>query len=129
MRPDPKPKSPVALTRPVARRVARAVKRVEAAWVVPPDQRDGRPRPWQPGVLAAVVTTAIPTGTTDSPSTTGAADIHRWDGTTSAVDPDPTMQGVRICNRFTLSASIAVGKAIAVAWMDGDYFLIAADCP
>lgn len=81
-----------------------------------------------PGVLRAVVTTAIPTGTLASPSTTGRATIYQWDPDAGTSSTNPAMTGQRVCNDHTLSASIAVGKAIKVAWIDSDFWLVAADC-
>lgn len=79
-------------------------------------------------ILRAVVTTAIPTGTISSPSTSGRATLYRWDSAAGTSSEDTARTGVRVCNDHTLSASIASGKAIKVSWIDGDYWLIAADC-
>lgn len=127
MRPDPAPKAPLALSKDVARRVARAVKRIEAAHVRPPDQRAGDVRPWQPGVLRAVVTTAIPTGTAAAPSTAGRCTIYTWDPASGASSAGRT--GVRVCNDMALPSSVAVGKVAKVAWIDGDLWLVSAECP
>ncbi len=108
-----------------ARKVQSAVRRVQNTPHFPAD-RQGQSVPWQPGVLRAVVTTAIPTGL----SYTGAATVYRWNPATntSTAETDPTWQNIRICNDHTLSASIATGKVIKIAWIDGDYWLVAADC-
>jgi hypothetical protein len=82
-------------------------------------------------VLFGIVTTAIPTGTLDAPSNSGRIAVHRWQWRTSSsvADADPRYGSLPVWNRFTLSASIAVNKCVAVAWEGGAYFLIAADCP
>jgi hypothetical protein len=130
MKPDFSPKKPVVFSKPLARRVGRATRRVEHSLYVT-DQRVERNVPWNPGVLRAVVTTAIPTGTSSVPSTAGKCTLQRWDpvAATSSAETHADFTAVRCCNDHTLSASIAVGKCIKVAWIDGDLWLISADCP
>jgi hypothetical protein len=73
------------------------------------------------GTLAlGVVSTAIPTGTVTSPSTAGRVQIYV--GGSSSGSP------VQIDNIHTLSASIAVGKAVTIAVIDGSWRVISADC-
>lgn len=126
---DPR-KRHVVLTPPSARRIAHAARRVEGSYQRPPDQRAPRPAAgaWNPGVLRAKVTTAIPTGTISSPSITGRGDLYLWDPVGATSSADPARTDVRICNDHTLSASIAVNKVVKVAWIDGDFWVVAADC-
>jgi hypothetical protein len=115
---------PVAITAAQGRRIASAVRAVEA----------GTPRPsggrvvasnWNPGVVRAKVTTAIPTGTLTTPSTTGRAQIYHKDASGAwAASGSPVV----VVNDHTLAASIAVNKVVKLAWIDGDWYLIAADC-
>lgn len=79
-------------------------------------------------IVRAVVTTAIPTGTIGSPSTAGRAQVYQWDSDAGTSSTDSEADPVRVCNDHTLSASIGTGKCIKIAFIDGDYWLIAADC-
>lgn len=81
-------------------------------------------------IVRAVVTTAIPSGSIGSPSTSGKATIYLWDSqtATSSISTDSSQIDVRICNDHSLSASVSTGKTIKAAFIDGDYWLIAADC-
>lgn len=72
-------------------------------------------------MAVGVVSTAIPTGTPAGPSTSGAVQIY-IDGAASG---DP----VAVRNVHTLTASIAVGKAVQIARINGDWHVISADCP
>jgi hypothetical protein len=123
---DSKPRGPVYLSKPLARRVGRAVKRVEASYGRPPDQRDSRYLvPFLP-IQPASVTTAIPTGTLGAPSTAGRVTIYRDDDAGGLVAAETGAQ----CNNYhTLSASIASGKTVSVYWRAGVWWLVAADCP
>ena len=87
MKADSTPKGPTAFSKPASRRIAHAVRQVEADWGRPPDQRRGRAMPWNPGVLRALVTVAIPTGISAAPSTSGQVAIQRW---TRSARPRPT---------------------------------------
>jgi hypothetical protein len=113
-----------------ARRISKAALRVERSRIGDAPEKPSRGAGGVVPCLRAQVTVAIPTGTIDAPSTSGAADIYRWDpeGDGSTPDDSPDWQGVQVCNDHTLSASIAVGKAIKVCWIDGDWWLISADC-
>jgi hypothetical protein len=79
---------------------------------------------WNPGVFRAVVSTAIPTGSFAGPSTGAAKIWHRDHNGGWAEDADPT----DIMNDHVLSSSIAVGTTIKVCWIDGAFWLLAADC-
>jgi hypothetical protein len=121
---DSNPKGPVYLSKPLARRVGRAVKKVEAAYGRPPDQRQRQYLvPFLP-IQPALVTTAIPTGTLAAPSTSGRVTIYR-DGGGGLVAAET---GATCKNVHTLSASIAVGKVVQVAWRAGVWWVISADC-
>jgi hypothetical protein len=123
---DSRPKAPVVLSKPIARRVRRAVKRVEAMYGHPPDQRSSSAvTPFLP-IQPASVTTAIPTGTLASPSTSGRVTIYRDANRGAAL---VAAEADAVCkNVHTLSASIAVGKTVQVYWRAGTWWLIAADC-
>lgn len=118
-------RKPLAVTPAEARRLAAAVRGWEGAQ--PPRYPAGSgPVNWNPGVVRAVVTTAIPTGTFSSPSTAGRAQIYYKDPTGAwAASGAPVV----VNNQHTLSSSIAVGKPVHMAWCDGDWFVITADCP
>jgi hypothetical protein len=122
---DSKPKGPVAFSKPLAHRVGRAVKRVEATYGRPPDQRSSSYLvPFLP-IQPASVTTAIPTGTLSAPSTSGRVTIYRDDDHGGLVAAE-TDQECR--NYHTLSASIAVGKVVSCYWRANTFWLVAADC-
>jgi hypothetical protein len=122
---DSNPKGGVTVSKPLARRIGRAVKKVEAQYWRPPDQRSSSYRvPFLP-LQRAVVTTAIPTGTPTSESTSGRVTIYRRNdaGTLAAAET-----GQMCRNAHTLSASIAVGKTVTVWWDANAWSLVAADC-
>jgi hypothetical protein len=122
---DAKPKAGVTLSKPTARRVGRAVKRVEAMYGRPPDQRTSSPAtPFLP-IQPAQVTTAIPTGTLTAPSTLGRVTIYRDSGPGVLTAAET---GAKCYNVHTLTASIAAGKTVQVAWRAGTWWLISADC-
>lgn len=114
----------VYITPRQGQRIANAVRRVEGDYT--PDQRRGRADNRNPGVVRAKVTTAIPTGTFDAPSDAGEAQIYHKNPTTREWEAwrDP----VKVMNDHTLSASIAINKVVKLAWIDGDWWLVAADC-
>ncbi len=122
---DSKPKSPVTFTKPVAKRIARAVKRTEKSpyWHAN-DASSGGFGPWVT-IQPAEVTTAIPTGTLASPSTTGRVTIHR-DDDVGGLEAAETDQEVH--NYHTLMASVPVGTTISVYWRAGFWWLIQPDC-
>lgn len=122
---DPNPKGPVNFSKPLALRVGRAVKRVEATYGHAPDQRTGRSQTPFLTIQPAKVTTPIPTGTLGSPSTSGRVTIYRDDDAGGLVAAET---GATCCNYHTLSAAIAAGKTVSVYWRAGTWWLIAADC-
>jgi hypothetical protein len=122
---DSNPKGPVYLSKPLAKRIGRAVKRVESSYGIAPDQRSSSYLvPFLP-IQPALVTTAIPTGSLASPSTAGRVTIYRDDdlGGLAAAET-----GAVCKNYHTLSASIASGKTVSVYWRAGVWWLCAADC-
>jgi len=123
---DSRPKAGVSLSKPVARRIGRAVKRVEAMYGRPPDQRtSSAATPFLP-IQPAKVTTAIPSGTLTAPSTAGRVTIYRDSGGGSGLSAAETNAPCH--NVHTLTASIAVGKTVQVFWRAGVWHLISADC-
>lgn len=117
-------KRPAVFDRRTAIRIKQAVQRIEASYAV--DPRSTRTnQTWNPGVVRAVVTTAIPTGTFASPSISGRAQIyHKNASGTWAASGDP----VTVNNQYVLAASVAVSKSCHLSWCDGDWWLIAMDC-
>jgi hypothetical protein len=116
-------KRPIAINAAQGKRIASAVKTIEKAFA--PKKRGGPPVNWNPGVVRAKVTTAIPTGTFTTPSTAGRAQIYHKDPSGAWVaSGDP----VTVNNDHTISASVAVNKVVKLAWCDGDWFLVSADC-
>jgi hypothetical protein len=115
----------VSITPAQGKRISNAVKRAESAYT--PDQRRGRSDNWNPGILRARCTTAIPTGTFDSPSNTGEVQIYALNRLTDAWEEsgDP----VTVWNQLTLDADVAVDTAVFVSWISGAFWLIQADCP
>lgn len=76
-------------------------------------------------IARAKATEAIPGGTFATPSDSGEAQIYRKDsGGAWAASGDP----VTIWNDHRVT-SIPVGTTIKIALIDGDWYLIAADCP
>jgi len=118
------PKRPVAFSEPSARRIQSAVRRVE---LTPRQygQRPSRADTWTHGVVRAVVTTAIPSGSFASPSTAGRAQIHHKNAAGAwAASGDP----VPVHNDNALSASLPIGRTIKLGWIGGDWWLISASC-
>ena len=122
---DSKPRGPVTVSKPLARRIGHAVKKVEATYGRPPDQRSSSYLvPFLP-IQPASVTTAIPTGTLAAPSASGRETIYRDDDAGGMVAAET---GAVCKNVHTLSASIAVGKVVQVAWRANVWWLISCDC-
>jgi hypothetical protein len=85
-----------------------------------------RPETWTPGILRARVSTAIPGGTWDAPSSAGrvvllAKGAAGWEES----DRGP----IQVYNDHDFASPVAVGKAVKVAWIAGELWLIQADCP
>jgi hypothetical protein len=123
---DSNPKGGVVPSKPLARRIGRAVKKVEAQYGRPPDQRSSSYLvPFLP-IQPATVTTAIPTGSLGSPSTSGRVTIYRDSNSGTGLVAAET--GAEVHNVHTLSASIAAGKTVQVYWRANVWWLVSADC-
>lgn len=109
-----------------ARRMARATVRVERARVGDAPRSPNRGAgASQLGVLRAVVTTAIPTGTFASPSTSGAVQIYHKNALgVWAADGDP----LPVNNDMKLSASVPVGTTVRVAYISGEVWTVGGEC-
>lgn len=77
------------------------------------------------GMARAKCTTAIPTGTFDSPSSTGEAQIYRKD---SAGDWVASGDPVQVWCQHTMDTSVPVDGTIHIAKIGGDWWLITRDC-
>lgn len=122
---DPSSKKPVAFSRPVARRVVAAVRRVErSGHFQAPGPSSGGYGPWTTPMPASV-TTAIPTGTLAAPSDTGRVTIYRDDdaGGLAAAETDQECH-----NYHTLSASVPIGTTVTVYWRANCFWLVQPDC-
>lgn len=112
------------LTADSVKRVRRVCERVEGT---PPGRTFGDAsggRFWNPGIQRAKVTTAISAGTFGSPSNDGRAQIYHLDSTGAwLVSGDP----VEVFNQFK-GTPISVGVAILLAWIAGQWWVVAADC-
>jgi hypothetical protein len=117
----------VAFGPAAAKRIAASVLRTESTAYDATSDRRPRGAGWNPGVLRAIVTTAIPTGTMGTPSSTGRVTIRNWNPQTATDSAGLT--SVKVLNDMTISASIAVNKMVKVAWIDGDFWLVSAECP
>lgn len=115
----------VDFNRKDARRIARTVRRSEG---LPPS--GGPPAPggswgWNPGVLRARVTVEIPPGTMPAPSGTGRVKLWgRFDGEWEEIDEEHP-----VLNDHAYSTAVAVDKAVKVAWIGLELWLVQADCP
>lgn len=108
-----------------AARIRRACERVEGT---PPGSPFGEPasRPgWNPGVLRGKVATAIPAGTFAAPSAAGKVQLYELDHDGDWVESG---EPVEVKNQFG-GGPIAVGDSVLVAWIAGQLFVVAADCP
>lgn len=106
-------------------RTRRAVQAVEASplggGASPPEGA----RPFTYGVVRARVTTAVPGGTWDSPSSSGRAQIRRKNPSGSWANfGDP----VKVWNDNAMPSSLPVGRVVKLAWIAGDWWLVSASC-
>lgn len=114
----------VLLSRGSVRRIKRVVDRFDGAGSSPPAGGGGLAQGWNPGVQRARVTTAIPTGTLGSPSSAGKVKLLQKNAAGTWVDgPEVT-----VYNDMTMAASLPIGRAVKVAWIAGDYWLVSASC-
>lgn len=112
-----------------AGRIASAVKRVEASPYFNGGGPPGGPRLWNPGVLEAVVTTAI-TACSGTTYGTGQAQIKiDNDAGTDAIDDPSYPDPVDVKNWLVSSGTVAIGKHVNVGWRNGGWRLISGDCP
>lgn len=77
------------------------------------------------GLARAKCTTAIPTGTFDSPSGSGEAQIYRKD---SAGDWVASGDPVQVWCQHAMDTSVPVDGTIHIAKIGGDWWLITRDC-
>jgi len=78
----------------------------------------------QPQVFRAKVTTAIPTGTYDSPSSAGRVLIRRGPNGSRVDDP----AAVALWNDYPLTASIPVGRTVRICKIGSEYWLLTTAC-
>jgi hypothetical protein len=116
-------KGPIVVTASQGARVSNAVRRIEGNYS--PDRRRPNVTPWNPGVMRAVCTTAIPSGTFASPSSGEVQIYHKTAAGAWDVSGDP----VACSNDHNYDDDVAVGATCKVAWIDGEIWLIQADCP
>lgn len=114
----------IAINASQGKRIANAVKRAESAYT--PDQRRGRVDNWQPGILRAKCTTEIPSGTWDSPSSSGEVQIYHLNRITDQWEEagDP----VQCWNDHDFGDAVAVGTTCKVAWISGQIWFVTSDC-
>lgn len=74
-------------------------------------------------IVRAKVTTAIPTGTFEAPSSSGKAQIYRFNGTAWVASGDPVV----VWNQNT-GSTIPVGRAVMLAWIAGKWWLLTGSC-
>lgn len=112
---------PVALTRGTVRKLKRLV---EGQGSSVPAYRQSGAAPWTYGIVRARVTTAIPAGSWDSPSSSGRAQIRHKDATGAWVNSgDP----VKVFNDHPLcpgTTTVAVNTVIKLGWTNGEWWLI-----
>jgi len=113
-----------------AKRVSRGIVRLERMPIATQPEEAGGRHPGAIPIVRAVVTTVIPSGTITDPSTTGRANVYRWDNEadTSSIESSADWQNIRVCNDHTLPAAVPLGTVVKLGWSDGDYWLIASDC-
>jgi hypothetical protein len=81
--------------------------------------------PWTYGTVRAKVTTAVPTGTFESPSSSGRAQIYVRDSSGAWVAwRDP----VEVWNDNTMPSPLPVGRAAKLDWIGGVWWLTSASC-
>lgn len=115
--------------RPAAERIKRSVLKTER-----PEYTNGQnlagPRVWTPGVMEAVVTTAITAcvGTTYGKGN-ATIQIDSLSGSTFTAAANPAYAaGILVLNWYVNSGTIAIGTHITVYWYNGNFRLLTADC-
>jgi len=118
------PKKPVVFSAKSAGKIAEATHRVLNE-PVSYDGRSAKSPVWTYGVVRAKVTTEIPGASFEDPSDTGEAQIYHMD---AIFDWVPVDDPVKVRNQFGGSA-ISVGVSVMLAWIGGQWWVVAADCP
>lgn len=119
--PSPNPKGSHTLTKPLARRVKRAVRRLEHQLVRPADQRAPRvpANPWLTMQPAVMLTTLGP-GSITSPAATGQCQIYRD-------NDNDTGFGLHAVDTGAVSSTIgqvfAAGSQVSVIWRNGIWWV------
>jgi hypothetical protein len=111
-----------------ARRIGAVVRRVEASPQFGAGGPPGGPRMWNPGVLDAVVTTAITQSSGSGAYGGGAARIQVDDDSGARIDDPAYPDPVSVKNPYTGSGTIAVGKHITISWRNRGWLLVGSDC-
>lgn len=118
------PDKPTAFSRGAARKIKRAVQRINATPRGAPPA-PSRAAPWTYGIVRAKVTTAIPSGTFESPSSSGRIQIHHKNSAGAWVaSGDP----VQIFNDNPLPSPIPVGRTVKPGWIGGEWWLVSGAC-
>lgn len=118
---------PIGFGRRAVRRITDAVRRVEAQ-PFGGTTTGGGTRPWNPGVLDAIVTTAI-TKCVGTAYGVGYARVKIDDGSDNAIDDPAYPDDVRVLNWSEGFGPIAVDKHIKINWRNGKFSLVSGDCP
>ncbi len=119
----------IALSPGAARKIGGATSRVRRSAYLPAGQQPATDMSgWNPGIIRAVVTVAIPTGTIGTPSTTGMATLYAWDANDETSEAEETRDDVRVCNDMTISASVPIGTVVKLGWNSGDFWLVSSEC-
>ena len=120
-----------SFTAQAAGQVKEVARRVQGAYVFPPGAPPGGPRIWNPGMLDAIVTTAI-TSASGSKYGKGAAQIqidtpNSGDPPSYENDPAYTAPVEVLCFSENVG-TVAVGTHIGVYWRNGKFRLGWVDC-
>lgn len=116
---------PIGFSPKDARRVARTVQRVESTPWSPNAQRTPA-NTFAYGVLRAKCTTAIPSGTWDSPSDAGEVQVYHLNRQTDEWEASGDPQ--QVYNDHVFDDDVAEGTTCKVAWISGQLWLVQADC-
>lgn len=117
-------RKPIAINAAQGRRIANAVRAVENDYA--PDQRRSRVNTFNPGIMRAKCTTAIPAGTWAAPSSSGEVQIYHFNAETN--DWEASEDPVPCFNAFDSGDDVAVDATCLVAWISGQTWLVNADC-
>lgn len=114
----------VLLSRGSVRRIKRVVDRFEGVAPPPAFGGGGLAQAWNPGVQRARVTVAIPSGTWDSPSSSGKVRMRVKDAAGAWVNGDE----VQVFNDNPMPAPLPVNRVCKIAWIAGEWWLDSAAC-